>query len=267
MFHLLYYFFGCLINIDVFIILLIVLGFFMARGLLSRIGKALLGAGVLLFILTAVTPTARWMLAYLENYYPRYEGVLPADTKGIIILGAGGLFDPSITTTRGEAVFNIALGRLMEGIALARAHPGLKVLYTGSAENKGGRFSEVDLAKRYFSLLGIEQERLTMETASRHTQDNAQKTFYLMRPQPQEKWVLITSALHMPRAVSLFKAYGWNIIPYPVDYYTNGYFPLLTVPNLRYTYLMWATAVKEWAGLLTNWLRHTTPSVLPEKNE
>ena len=32
----------------------------------------------------------------------------------------------------------------------------------------------------------------------------------------------MTSALHMPRSVGSFRAAGWQIVPYPVDYTTTG---------------------------------------------
>jgi uncharacterized SAM-binding protein YcdF (DUF218 family) len=35
-------------------------------------------------------------------------------------------------------------------------------------------------------------------------------------------WILVTSALHMPRSVGVFRKAGWNVIPWPVNYLTGA---------------------------------------------
>ena len=44
----------------------------------------------------------------------------------------------------------------------------------------------------------------------------------LARPAPGEAWLLVTSAGHMPRSVGVFRAVGWPVLPWPVDYRTAG---------------------------------------------
>jgi uncharacterized SAM-binding protein YcdF (DUF218 family) len=39
----------------------------------------------------------------------------------------------------------------------------------------------------------------------------------LAAPKPGERWLLVTSAYHMPRAVGLFRKVGFAVEPYPVD--------------------------------------------------
>ena len=43
----------------------------------------------------------------------------------------------------------------------------------------------------------------------------------LLNPQPDQDWILVTSAFHMPRAVGVFCQANWPVIPYPVDHRSN----------------------------------------------
>ena len=79
-----------------------------------------------------------------------------------------------------------------------------------------------------------------------------------------ERWVLVTSAYHMPRAVGIFRKNGFDVIPYPVDYRTRGWQDLgrlfESIPaGLQRTDL----AVKEWAGLIAYRLMGRTDEVFP----
>ena len=76
-----------------------------------------------------------------------------------------------------------------------------------------------------------------------------------MQPKPGERWLLVTSGYHMPRSIGVFRAAGFPVEPYPVDWRTRGAvdamrpFPTLA-EGLRRT----DTAVREWIGLLAYWL-------------
>ena len=39
-----------------------------------------------------------------------------------------------------------------------------------------------------------------------------------MKPEPAERWLLVTSAYHLPRAVACYRAAGWDVIAYAADY-------------------------------------------------
>ena len=69
---------------------------------------------------------------------------------------------------------------------------------------------------------GNSAERITREERSRNRAKNARLSFEVIQPQPQEHWLLVTSAFHMGRAMASFEAAGWQgITPYPVDFRTG----------------------------------------------
>jgi uncharacterized SAM-binding protein YcdF (DUF218 family) len=81
----------------------------------------------------------------------------------------------------------------------------------------------------------------------------------MVHPAPGEVWLLVTSAFHMPRSVGIFRAEGWSVVPYPVDYQTGAgpddpAYGADFLQNLGQSTL----ALKEWIGLVANrWLGHS----------
>jgi uncharacterized SAM-binding protein YcdF (DUF218 family) len=234
--------------------------FVVSRG--RRRGMALIGLSALGFVLLAVAPIGPAMLMALEQRFPR-PPALPDKIDGIIVLG--GAVDPAISRTYGETAFNGSVARVLGGIALARHHPEAKLALVGGE----GGFIPVGYAESRATLgfvvdEGISPDRVITEERSRSTHENAVYAKEMIHPQPGEKWVLITSAFHMPRAVAAFRAVGWAILPYPVDYKVDpetGLHPDFSLLDGLSTATL---AGKEWAGLLgyrlLGWTRELFPA-------
>jgi hypothetical protein len=82
--------------------------------------------------------------------------------------------------------------------------------------------TEVEIARRMLPAIGIAPERIVYEDRSRNTHENAQFTRDMLNPGADEIWLLVTSAWHMPRSMGVFRAAGFPVVPYPVDYTTFG---------------------------------------------
>ena len=86
----------------------------------------------------------------------------------------------------------------------------------------------------------------------------------LVKPKPGERWLLVTSGYHMPRAIGVFRKAGFSVEPYPVDWRTRGPedalrpFPTLG-DGLRRT----DTAMREWVGLAIYWLTGRSSELFP----
>ena len=72
--------------------------------------------------------------------------------------------------------------------------------------------------------IGADTRPVFFEDESRNTHENIVMTMRLLQPQPDETWVLITSAWHMPRAAAVMHSMGWpgRVLYWPVDYRTGG---------------------------------------------
>ena len=114
-------------------------------------------------------------------------------------------------------------------------------------------WNEAEITRRLLDELGVEKRGITFELTSRNTWENAVNTLEVAVPQPGSRWVLVTSASHMPRAMGAFEAAGWGgITAYPTDYLTTpestGLFDLLT------GFKAVRTAFHEYVGSFAYWL-------------
>src|SRR6516162_9508632 len=82
--------------------------------------------------------------------------------------------------------------------------------------------SKRHFAVKEFEALGIPHERITAEEQSRNTIENAVFSYLIAQPKPGERWLLVTSAFHMPRSIAVFRAAGFAVEAYPVDFRTRG---------------------------------------------
>jgi uncharacterized SAM-binding protein YcdF (DUF218 family) len=236
-----------------------ILGLLFSR---PRRGEVLIGLSALGFLLLAVAPIGAALLLMLEQRFPR-PAVLPERIDGILALG--GAVDPRLSASYGETAFNSSVGRVLAGFALARRHPEAKLaLIGGEGELFPTGFAEARATENFALEEGIAPARIILEERSRSTHENAVYAKEMIRPQPGETWVLVTSAFHMPRAVASFGAVGWPVIPYPADYRVDPQTGLRPSFNLLGGLGAITLAGKEWAGLigyrLMGWTRELFPA-------
>jgi uncharacterized SAM-binding protein YcdF (DUF218 family) len=213
------------------------------RGRRGRLLVVVATAG--LFAL-AVLPVGAWLALPLENRFPVPPE--PSRVDGIVVLG--GAINPVLSAARGQVALNDAAERMTTAAALARRHPGARLIVSGGDASvlPTGR-QEADAMAEFLVEQGVEPERIVVEDFSRNTHENADRAFAAARPAPGETWLLLTSAMHMPRAVGCFRHAGWRgIVPYPVDYRTEP------KPVFRLSFDVGGLgaaglATKEWLGL------------------
>lgn len=226
-----------------------------------RQGRSALTALALVLLVLATTPLSDYALIPLENRFPQPEA-LPSHIDGIIILGAS--VDEVLTIARGQVSLTPEASRLTEAVKLARAHPEARVVFSGgSGRLFPAEFTEARIAGRFLSEMGISSDRLVLEGQSRNTYENAVRSKMLAHPKPGEQWVLVTSAVHMPRAIGVFRAVGWPVIPYPVGYLTTGDYVWTFDFDLEGAIVELNYATKEWVGLIAYKLLGRTDSFFP----
>jgi uncharacterized SAM-binding protein YcdF (DUF218 family) len=224
-----------------------------------RLGLWLVSVVTAVCLLVTVLPVGAWLLVPLENRFP--VPVLPARIDGVVVLG--GSIDPVLSAARHQPILTDSAERLFAFVVLARLHPEAKLLFTGgSAALVDDAEREADVARTVLAGLGLDVDRVSFERDSRNTYENALFSKRLVQPKPGERWVLITSAYHMPRAVGCFRAAGWSVIPYPVDY---GTAPAGNLPTFSLLGglddVHWA--LREWIGLAFYYVAGRTDALFP----
>ena len=123
---------------------------------------------------------------------------------------------------------------------------------------------EADYATALFESLGVSRERLTMERRSRNTKENAEFSKALAAPKRGERWLLVTSAYHMPRSVGVFRKAGFAVEPYPVDWRVGGPADLRRFRTFAIEGLANLDAgAREWMGLVAYRISGKTSEFFP----
>jgi uncharacterized SAM-binding protein YcdF (DUF218 family) len=228
----------------------------------ARAGGKLIVASLILLAIFGLSPLANALILPLEDRFPPWDLSRGAPT-GIVVLG--GAFETLVSTTRPDIPLNDAAERMTASAALALRYPEARIIFTGGVGSLlyGGP-TEGELARRFYASLGIAASRVTIEEESRDTAENARFTWPLAAPKPGERWLLVTSAFHMPRAIGAFRRVGFAVEAYPVDYRTRGVEDLARPfaslgEGLRRT----DVAAREWIGLVIYRIAGRTAELFP----
>lgn len=241
--------------------LLVVLGAVLALTRWRGAARRLLLAAGLAVALIMLLPVDSWLIMPLEGRFPA-PAALPEAVDGIVVLG-GAIYEPP-SPTLGGAQLNSHADRVAALMMLARRYPDAEIVYTGGDATLFGGLQEADLARSLMREMGADVSRITFERESRNTHENAVNTKALADPQDGETWLLVTSAVHMPRSVGVFRAAGWDAIPFPVDFLTRQEFGLLDAgPALSSKLGGIDLAAHEWIGLLAYRILGYSDSVFP----
>jgi len=228
----------------------------------SSLGRRMALMGCLLFAGAAISPIGNILAWPLEVRFPSLVGRTDVP-DGIIVLG--GAIDPEQSQAYGLTDVGRAAGRITAAVDLWRRFPNARLIYTSGNPNLvGSAAGEAVYAKQLLVSLGVNPERIEIEDESRNTWENAAFTKKMVRPEKGQRWILVTSALHMPRAVGCFRHADFEVTPYPVDWRTRGW-PNVLYPSWRaYENLALVdAAVHEWIGLLVYWLDGKSSAIYP----
>lgn len=241
------------------IVLALLLGWFGWRRL--QFLATFLGAAIL--FVSLYTSAGTVMLQALENRIPKAS--MPAGGPTCIVV-LGGSFEAEVIASRGGFEMNQAGDRFVETLHLAREYPAARILVSGGDGSFSGRYAgDAAVSVEFFSAFGIANDRQIREDISRTTFENVEYTKGLLAANGLSDCLLVTSAFHMPRAMSLFRKAGLSVRPWPTDYRTSGIARLrldFTQPSANAQ--LTTTAIREWIGLLAYYLAGRTETLLPE---
>ena len=194
-----------------------------------------------------------WLGGHLENRFPYSAAAHAPRADAIVVLGGHTansrqnwfeVYDPNKTTTR-----------ISRGAELYAEKRAPMILVSGAALDGGT--SEAQSMARYLKSVGIADKNILLEEQSYTTRENAIYSAQKLKEQQLNEVLLVTSSLHMARAMASFQKQGVNVIAAPLA-------PQITKPNESWL-AIWQPSyqslnasrsiIKEYVGLLVYWLR------------
>jgi uncharacterized SAM-binding protein YcdF (DUF218 family) len=225
-----------------------------------RLAAWLLYPAALALLITGLMPVGKWLMLPLENRFPMLAEP-PDRVDGIIVLG--GAVDLAVAESRGLIAFKESAERNIALVEIAERHPDAKVVFSGGRGGiVGTGLTEADVVREFARRHGLDG-RVILEDRSRNTYENAVLSKPLAAPAPGERWLLVTSASHMPRSVGVFRQVGWPVVAYPVDYRTSDEIEILAIPDAANRWSECDEATKAWIGLVVYWLTGRSSALFP----
>jgi len=225
----------------------------------KRTSKVLfLVAGCWLLVITT-RPVPVLLVKNLEKQYSQLSDSvikdLP-DSVNIIVLGGGHSDDKNLTPN--NQLSTAALGRLVEGIRIYKKTSGnrhqasgVKLIVSGYAGRS--ELSQAEVLYRTAIILGMDSSNIMISHLPSNTREEAEE--YVNRFGRKKPLIIVTSAIHMPRAVMLFEKAGIKVIPAPANHilkYGSVKNPWRWIPKSDNVQML-ETALHEYAGI--TWAR------------
>jgi uncharacterized SAM-binding protein YcdF (DUF218 family) len=194
----------------------------------QKAGRIVVSVGVLFLTAFGYGAASKTLLKPLEYEYPplmHLSGI--SDIKWVVVLGGGQTPDENLPVT--DQLSDASLARLVEGIRIHNKLPESKLILSG-----GAVFTNMPEARQMLKVavaLGTDSRNIILEEESRDTKDQARLVKYIVG---NDRFVLVTSASHMPRAMALFKKRGMDPVPAPIGHIvrkSNGMNPGTFFPS------------------------------------
>ena len=216
----------------------------------QRLAKIVITSSAILLLLFSFSPLADKLISSLEMQYSPLaaQDLARENVHYIVVLGGG----HNSSRPPGSQLSPSSLARLIEGIRIFKEKPGTKLILSG-----GSVFDPLPNAQAMLTtakLLGIPETDIELESESRDTEDEAR---FLAPRLKQEPFYLVTSAVHMPRSMALFRKQGTNPIAAPTDFafrLVNSPVLLRYLPNLG-ALQQSERAIREYFGLMYSRMR------------
>lgn len=204
----------------------------------------------------ASTPWFAWSLATsLESQHPLLPVESTPTADAVLVLGgAVAAAQPPLQPHLGLLS---AADRVWHAGALYRAGKARWVLLTGGNQpGQQDRPSEAEAMREMLRVVGVPDDAMRLESRSRNTRENASFSVAMVKEVRARRVLLVTSALHMPRALTTFETAfsgtGVVFLPAATDAEALGDVPdpaAQWLPDANS--LAWSSrAIKEYLGLL-----------------
>ena len=228
-----------------------------------RAARIVLLAGGAALVVFGLLPTSIYLANLLETRFP--QPALPDRVDGIVLLA--GAERPAASQAYGEPQVGARGNRYVTLLRLAERFPDARIIYSGGPREelgKGPLETQAAVADRILGTVGLDPGRVQFDERSRDTCASGRNARELAQPGSGDVWVVVTSAIHVPRTMACFRAGGWpEIIPQPANYASvlGGWNAgsIRVASNL----VLLDEAVHEWLGLLYYRITGRTRQLFP----
>jgi uncharacterized SAM-binding protein YcdF (DUF218 family) len=191
-----------------------------------RFARVLVGVTILVPWVASAPAFAKWLTARLEMQYPLTA--LAEVPRADVAIVLGGVLGPPVPP-RTEPDLADPIDRVVDAWRLYRLGKVAAIVVSGgNLPWATATEPEAVLIKRLLVELGVPDEAVFVETKSANTHENAVSTAPVIKRQGWQSVLLVTSAVHMPRAMAAFRKEGIDSIPVPTDIHAGG--PLYESP-------------------------------------
>jgi uncharacterized SAM-binding protein YcdF (DUF218 family) len=205
------------------------IGLFMRRRWPAA-GTAVAGAALAALLVLSTSAGANLFVAPLERLTAPLRAIDRIKADAIVVLAAGRLRAAPEYGDRDIPDY-YALARLRYAARLQR-HSGLPVLVSGGNganagldHEAGGAAGASDYSKADAMAMALREDFgipvKWVEGKSRDTAENAAFSAAILRPQGMRRIVLVTDAMHMPRAKSAFEQAGFDVLAAPTTFFSG----------------------------------------------
>lgn len=191
----------------------------------KKLGYSLLTVSIIQLIAFSSPLVSEQLVGHLENQArslqaknQQAERILSGQRYAAIVL-LGGATSPASPPNRPHPDLGDAADRIWHSARLYKQGIAPKIIISGGRSPGMELRSDVQTEAQAMRLLlidlGVPEQALILEDASRTTRENAEKTKALIG---DRRIALVTSAFHMPRSVKTFERAGLTVDAYPTDF-------------------------------------------------
>lgn len=163
----------------------------------------------------AMPMLSHWLGSSIEQQYPHVSIAATPAAQALVVLG-GGISPPSGGNS--EVDLGSAADRVWYAARLFHGGKAPMLILSGGYDPKRHAYSEARAMAAFLADLGVPAQAMVLEEQSRNTRQNAAYSAALLKARGIDRILLVTSAMHMPRAYALFAAQGLLVIPAPTDF-------------------------------------------------
>ena len=245
------------LNILIFLFFLTILFSLLKK---NKLTYFLLVLFIIFLVSFGIFPVGKYLIYKLEKNYHN-SIILPDKVDGILILG--GATNPFLSDEFNQINLNGSAERLIESVTLIKKYTNSKIIFAGgSGSINEPKMDHSRIAKLFFIQIGLDTDKIIFENKSRNTYENILFSKKIVKPKKNEKWILITSASHMNRAIFIGEKIDWIFTPYAVDFSQSKIIKFTPTIKILKNFNAMHQGSHEWIGLIAYYLMGRTSRIL-----